>query len=83
LFRKRTHTPTIKLDDTQAAFDAVNHLIQLGHQKIHMITGMYAMRELLLRNRDFSAVFVSSDELALGAIRVLLDEGIHIPEEIS
>jgi LacI family transcriptional regulator len=115
--------PTIKLDDNQAAFDAVNHLIQLGHQKIYMISGcsysygahrlvgyhraldgagikrdekrivdvqqysaeagMYAMRELLLRSRDFSAVFVSSDELALGAIRVLLDEGIRIPEEIS
>jgi LacI family transcriptional regulator len=117
------HIPTIKLDDKQAAFDAVNHLIQLGHQKIHMISGcsysygahrlvgyhraldgigikrdekrivdvqqysaeagMYAMRELLLRSRDFSAVFVSSDELALGAIRVLLDEGIRIPEDIS
>jgi LacI family transcriptional regulator len=115
--------PTIKLDDKQAAFDAVNHLIQLGHQKIHMISGcsysygahrlvgyyraldeagierdktrivdapqysaeagMYAMRELLLRSRDFSAVFISSDELALGAIRVLLDEGIRIPQDIS
>ena len=30
-----------------------------------------------------STVFVSSDELALGAIRVLLDEGIRIPEDIS
>jgi LacI family transcriptional regulator len=117
------HIPTIKLDDKQAAFDAVNHLIQLGHQKIHMISGcgysygahrlvgyyraldgagitrveknivdvqqysaeagMYAMRELLLRTRDFSAVFISSDELALGAIRVLLDEGIRIPQDIS
>ena len=117
------HIPTIKLDDKQAAFDAVNHLIQVGHQKIHMISGisysygahrllgyyraldeagierdvkrivdvpqysaeagMYAMRELLLRSRDFSAVFASSDELALGAIRVLLDEGIRIPEDIS
>ena len=115
--------PTVKLDDKQAAFDAVNHLIQLGHQKICMISGcgysygahrllgyyhaldgadikrnqkcivdvqqysaeagMYAMRELLLRGRDFSAVFISSDELALGAIRVLLDEGIRIPEDIS
>jgi LacI family transcriptional regulator len=117
------HIPTIKLDDKQAAFDAVNHLTQLGHQKIHMISGcgfsygahrlvgyyraldeagierdktrivdvpqysaeagMYAMRELLLRSRDFSAVFISSDELALGAIRVLLDESIRIPEDVS
>jgi LacI family transcriptional regulator len=115
--------PTVQLDDKKAAFDAVNHVINLGHRKISMIsgcffsyglrrlegyfealdssgikrdekkiidvqqytpeTGMYAMRELLLRSRDFSAVFASSDELAIGAIRTLLDEGIRIPEDVS
>jgi LacI family transcriptional regulator len=115
--------PTVKMDDKQGAFDAVNHLVGLGHRKINMISGVsfsygahrlvgyyraldeagiqrdqkrvadvqqynaeagvYAMRELLLRSKDFSAVFASSDELALGAIRVLLDEGIRIPEDVS
>jgi LacI family transcriptional regulator len=118
------HTiPTITLDDRQAAFDAVNHLINLGHRRITMIsgcgfsygirrlegyyqaldsigmehdergiinvqqynseTGMYAMRELLLRSRDFSAVFASSDELAIGAIRALLDAGVRVPADVS
>jgi LacI family transcriptional regulator len=44
---------------------------------------MYGMRELLLRNRDFTAVFAATDELALGAMRVLKDEGILVPEDIS
>jgi LacI family transcriptional regulator len=45
--------------------------------------GMYGMRELLLRGRDFTAVFAASDELAIGAIRVLKDEGIRVPEDVS
>jgi LacI family transcriptional regulator len=46
-------------------------------------SGMYGMRELLLRSKDFSAVFTASDELALGALRILQDEGIRIPEDVS
>jgi LacI family transcriptional regulator len=44
---------------------------------------MYGMRELLLRGRNFSAVFAATDELAIGAIRVLQDEGIRVPQEVS
>jgi LacI family transcriptional regulator len=115
--------PTIKTDDRQAAAEAVNHLIGLGHRNIGLICGggfsfgaerregyddalaaagiernenrvvcvqqyssefgMYGMRELLLRGRDFSALFAASDELAIGAIRVLKDEGIRVPEDLS
>ncbi|MDR0563197.1 MAG: LacI family transcriptional regulator [Spirochaetaceae bacterium] len=45
--------------------------------------GMYGMREMLLRRRDFTALFAASDDLAIGAIRVLQDEGIRVPEEVS
>jgi len=45
--------------------------------------GMYGMREMLLRDRDFTAVFAVTDELAIGAIRVLEDEGLHVPQDIS
>ncbi|GHV95483.1 LacI family transcriptional regulator [Spirochaetia bacterium] len=116
--------PSIHVDDEAAAFDAVNHLINLGHRKIRMISsegfscglqradgffkaleqagvmrnekdnlvmvrhyttefGMYGMRELLLRSRDFSAVFAATDELAIGAMRALRDEGFRIPEDVS
>ncbi|MDR1247907.1 MAG: LacI family transcriptional regulator [Treponema sp.] len=115
--------PTVKVDDRLAAFEAINHLIGLGHRKINLIcgdeysfgkkraegyfqalnesgipgenrrvvyvpqyspeSGMYGMRELLLRNRDFTAIFAASDELALGAMRTLHDGGIRVPEDIS
>jgi LacI family transcriptional regulator len=47
--------------------------------------GMYGMRELLLRDskKKFTAVFAATDELAIGAIRVLTDEGLRVPEDVS
>jgi LacI family transcriptional regulator len=116
--------PSIHVCEEDAAYEAVNHLIKLGHRKIRMISsnglscgnqraegffraleaagigrnageqtvfvrqytaefGMYGMRELLLRNRDFTAVFAATDELAIGAMRVLKDEGLRVPEDVS
>jgi len=47
--------------------------------------GMYGMKELLLRKgkKSFTALFAATDELAIGAIRVLNDEGLRVPEDIS
>jgi LacI family transcriptional regulator len=45
--------------------------------------GMYGMRELRLRDRDFTAVFTATDELAIGAMRVLRDEGLRVPGDVS
>ena len=47
--------------------------------------GMYGMRELLLREgkTNFTALFAATDELAIGAIRVLADEGLRVPEDVS
>ena len=120
----RAAFPSIHVNEEAAAFDAVNHLVNLGHRKIKMISvnnpsfglqrtagffraldqagiecneqeqllkvrhytaefGMYGMRELLLRGGDFSAVFAATDEIAFGAMRVLCDEGIRIPADVS
>jgi LacI family transcriptional regulator len=120
----RPDFPSIHVCEEDAAYDAVSHLLNLGHRKIKMISsnglscggqraegffraleaagvkrnaeeqtvfvrqyttefGMYGMRELLLRSRDFSAVFAATDELAIGAMRVLKDEGFRIPEDVS
>ncbi|GHV31941.1 LacI family transcriptional regulator [Spirochaetia bacterium] len=46
-------------------------------------SGMYSMRELLLRNRDFSAIYAATDDLALGVIRILKDEGLRVPGDVS
>jgi LacI family transcriptional regulator len=118
--------PAIHVNEEQAATDAVNHLISLGHRNIVMISGdgftfgrqraegffqaltaadiafeagrvvcvraytaefgMYGMRELLLKRgggQDFTALFAATDELAIGAIRVLQDAGMRVPEDVS
>jgi LacI family transcriptional regulator len=115
--------PSIHIDEENAAIDAVNHLIGLGHRKINMIcgsgftygrqrlegyykaldaagierdpsrvlftqyytaeSGMYGMKELLLRSRDFSAIYAATDDLAIGVMRILKDEGLRVPEDVS
>jgi LacI family transcriptional regulator len=48
--------------------------------------GMYGMRELLLRRgggQRFTALFAATDELAIGAIRVLRDAGLRVPGDVS
>jgi LacI family transcriptional regulator len=45
--------------------------------------GSYGMSEMLQKSRDFTALFAATDELAIGAIRALRDEGIRVPEDVS
>ncbi|MDQ7876465.1 LacI family DNA-binding transcriptional regulator [Microbacterium sp. QXD-8] len=44
--------------------------------------GYYAGRELL-RIRDFTAVFSSNDQMALGLIHAARDEGLDVPRDLS
>ena len=41
------------------------------------------MKEFLLRNKDFTAVFAVTDEVAIGTIRALKDEGLRVPDDVS
>jgi DNA-binding LacI/PurR family transcriptional regulator len=45
--------------------------------------GAEVMAELLKRTRDFTAVFALNDLLAFGAMRVLQEQGISIPKDVS
>ncbi|MHC6204565.1 LacI family DNA-binding transcriptional regulator [Breznakiellaceae bacterium SP9] len=56
----------------------IAHVPQLNPE-----SGMYGMRELMLRNKDFTAVFATTDELAIGAIRTLLDHNFRIAHDVS
>lgn len=49
----------------------------------NMAGGAKALEELLHRKVEFTAVFAITDELALGAIRVLKDNGMHVPSDVS
>jgi DNA-binding LacI/PurR family transcriptional regulator len=44
--------------------------------------GYYAGRELL-RVRDFTAIFSSNDQMALGLLHAIRDEGLDVPGDIS
>ena len=45
--------------------------------------GEEAMRELLQREPEIDGVFASSDQIALGALRVIHDSGRRIPGDIA
>ena len=44
--------------------------------------GYFAGRELL-RVRDFTAIFTSNDQMALGFIHAIHDEGLDVPRDVS
>lgn len=46
-------------------------------------TGYQSVRSALAERKRFTAVFAFSDELAVGAMAALYDEGLRVPEDIS
>ena len=46
-------------------------------------SGYTQMRSLLASGQDFSAVFIASDNVALGAYSAIQEAGLSIPEDIS
>lgn len=46
-------------------------------------TGYRAMNKLLNKNLGLTAVFVSTDLMALGAARAAMEKGLNVPEELS
>jgi DNA-binding LacI/PurR family transcriptional regulator len=46
-------------------------------------TGADAMRRVLARGVEFDAVFGLNDVLALGAMRVLYERGLRVPEDVA
>lgn len=49
----------------------------------HFQSGVVAMEELMNRDNSITAVFSSSDEMALGALTYLHSKGIAVPKELS
>jgi DNA-binding LacI/PurR family transcriptional regulator len=49
----------------------------------HRVNGAEAMRDLLDRGVVFDAVFALNDELGLGALRVMQERHIRVPDEVA
>ncbi|QSF46224.1 LacI family DNA-binding transcriptional regulator [Paenibacillus tianjinensis] len=118
------NVPYVKINDFQAAYDAVDYLIIKGHRRIAMISGtrgdpiagtpriegyrkaleahgiafnssyltygdfMYesgsrAMKTILQKAPEVTAVFAASDEMAIGALSTAIQHGLNVPEDIS
>ncbi|MDZ5783398.1 catabolite control protein A [Marinococcus luteus] len=116
--------PSVNIDYADAAFDAVEELIEGGHQRIGMVSGSLedpvngykkfsGYKEALNKNNitfeeelvtvgDYSydsglraaqslmklenpptAIFASTDEMALGVIHGLQDDGFSVPEQVN
>lgn len=56
-------------------------LVRYGDFDIN--SGYLQVEDLLRRNAGFSAIFVASDTLALGAVAAIRDRGLRIPDDIA
>lgn len=115
--------PFVSIDNTQAAYDATQHLIDSGHKDIALITGniespssqhrlegfrkamkdagipinedlihyaTYSVedgesvtKEILQKEKQPTAIFCLSDEMALGCCSAIRNAGLHMPDDIS
>ncbi len=65
----------------EAGLEAHLDLMPQGDNR--MSGGERAARALLAGSRPFSAIFATNDAMAIGAMRVLRDRGLRIPEDVS
>jgi DNA-binding LacI/PurR family transcriptional regulator len=50
----------------------------------NLVEGGYrACQQLLARGIDFTALFASNDDMAIGALRALREAGVQVPEQVS
>jgi LacI family transcriptional regulator len=57
--------------------------LSISYGDFHYNSGIESMNELLDRSPGLTAVFCTSDEMALGALSALRSYGVKVPEEIS
>lgn len=84
---ERVGSASLRLQGYQAALR--DHGLDLGDELVvfregwHRTDGAAATQQLLESGIPFDAVFALNDELALGALRVLHQEGIRVPEDVA
>ncbi|HPY12292.1 MAG TPA: LacI family DNA-binding transcriptional regulator [Sphaerochaeta sp.] len=76
---KRLEGYKTALDDAGIPFDP--SLVVPGYYTVE--SGWKAMQQLLASGVSFDAVFVQSDEMAIGVMRAALDAGLSIPKDVS
>jgi DNA-binding LacI/PurR family transcriptional regulator len=46
------------------------------------LSGYHAVKQLLLKGVDFDGIFAANDQMAIGAIKAIKEQGYHVPEDI-
>lgn len=77
---KRLQGSINKLKENQIDFEIKK---QFEPCRFSMQQGYQAVRKLLERNSDLTAIFALSDLIAIGALRGINDLGLSVPEDIS
>ena len=57
--------------------------MESGRDKYNFVSGYRMTRELLGRDQKFTALYATSDTLAMGACRALFEAGIRVPKDCS
>lgn len=55
----------------------------IGEGDYSPISGYNAMKEIIKKGKAFTAVFAANDQMGIGVIRALLDEGYRVPEDVA
>lgn len=55
----------------------------IGEGDYSPISGYNAMKGILKKGKAFTAVFAANDQMGIGVIRALLDEGYRVPEDVA
>lgn len=55
----------------------------IGEGDYSPISGYHTMKKLLKKGKKFTAVFAANDQMGIGVIRALLDEGYRVPEDVA
>ena len=80
---------TVSVDDFQESRKMTEYLLGLGHERIALLTapreatGYRLAKKLLDQGERFTALYATSDTLAIGACRALKEAGIDIPGDCS
>ncbi|MEZ6012346.1 MAG: LacI family DNA-binding transcriptional regulator [Hyphomonas sp.] len=64
-------------------FDVDTSSVTVEYGPYSMAGGAQSAMRLLSRNRNITALFAMSDEIAIGAIRAAQDLGMRLPEDVS
>lgn len=72
-----------RLDGYLAAVKEAGEPAIIGHGSFTRESGVQAMHEIILSGAAFDAVFAASDLMALGAIHLLRQAGMRVPEDVA